>query len=234
MTISNLLLAALFLSLTLSAVHAQTTQPSTKLKIALVGDSTVTEESGWGLGFKKAAGDSVEVTNFAKGGRSSKSYRDEKHWDKAVASKGDYMLIQFGHNDQPGKGADRETDAKTTFRENMARYVKEAQAAGFKVVLVTSMTRRRFKEDGKIKSDLVDYVEGTRAVAEELKVPLIDLHEITLKFFDDLGAEKTHEYEPKNKDNDGYDSTHLNAKGGEAIGKLMFEAFTKAVPDAIR
>ena len=75
--------------------------------IVLVGDSTVTEGSGWGLGFRQLAGPAVTITNTAQNGRSSKSFRDEGHWGKALALKGDYYLIQFGHNDQPGKGPSR-------------------------------------------------------------------------------------------------------------------------------
>ncbi len=241
MNFFHLACASLITGLVVSQLaFAQTTQPTNKIRIALVGDSTVTEESGWGKGFKVAAGDQVEVLNFAKGGRSSKSFRKEGHWKPPIESGASYMLIQFGHNDQPGKGPDRETDAQTTFRENMGNYVKEARAAGMKVVLVTSMVRRKFKDEGKIRSDLLPYVEGTQAVAKELDVPLIDLHDISIKFFNELGEEKTHEFEPvnkkKNEDNSesaGYDSTHLNEKGSIAIGKLMASAFDQIMPGVI-
>ena len=114
--------------------------------IVLVGDSTVTEGSGWGLGFRQLVAPEVRVTNTAQNGRSSKSFRDEGHWATALAAKGDYYLIQFGHNDQPGKGPERETDPATTFPANMARYVDEVRAIGATPILVTSLVRRTFSE----------------------------------------------------------------------------------------
>ena len=140
-------LAALLLAAAIvgCATTRPATQPAPKLRIVLVGDSTVTEKSGLGLGFKALLADDVECINTAQGGRSSRSFRDEGHWDKAVAIKADYMLIQFGHNDQPGKGPERETDPNTTYRENMKRYVTEARAAGMTPVLVTSLTAPEFR-----------------------------------------------------------------------------------------
>ena len=74
------------------------------MKIVLVGDSTVTDKAGWGAGFSRCSRTTCSASTSRKGGRSSKSYRNEGWWDKAMAEKGDYVLIQFGHNDQPGKG----------------------------------------------------------------------------------------------------------------------------------
>src|SRR5438067_5585325 len=151
-----------------------TTAPSTraaapKIRIVLVGDSTVTDKQGWGPGFKALLKDDGECLNLALGGRSSKSYRDEGHWDEVLKTKADYVLIQFGHNDQPGmnKGPARETDANTEYRANMKRYVEEARAAGMKPVLVTSLTRRQFRDDGKIHSTLVPYVDVVKQIAAE-------------------------------------------------------------------
>src|SRR5579871_3722592 len=93
------------------------------IRVVLVGDSTVNDGGGWGPGFRSSFSADVEVINLAKNGRSSKSFRAEGLWEPAVAARADYILIQFGHNDGPGKGPDRETDPRTTFRENMARYV---------------------------------------------------------------------------------------------------------------
>src|SRR3954449_201709 len=136
------------------------------VRIVLVGDSTVNDEGGWGPGLKASFGPGVEIINLAKNGRSSKSFRDEGLWAPALAAEPNYVLIQFGHNDVPGKGPDRETDAKTTYRENIARYVDEARAAGAIPVLVTSIVRRNFTPDGKIKADsLVPYVTEVRALA---------------------------------------------------------------------
>src|SRR3954451_23005088 len=79
-------------------------QPPRRIRIVLVGDSTVTDEKGWGLGLKRFLRGDAECINAAASGRSSKSYIDEGRWQQALALHGDYYLIQFGHNDEPGKG----------------------------------------------------------------------------------------------------------------------------------
>jgi pectinesterase len=101
-------------------LHSEQSLPS--MRIVLVGDSTVTNDQGWGSGFSLLVTGDVEVVNLAAHGRSSKSFIAEGLWAEALAKQGQYYLIQFGHNDEPGKGPDRETDPKTTFRSNMARY----------------------------------------------------------------------------------------------------------------
>ena len=106
------------------------------IRIVLVGDSTVNDEGGWGPGFRAFFGADAEVINLAKNGRSSKSFRDEGLWAPALAAKPNYILIQFGHNDGPGKGPERETDPATTYRENLARYIDEARAAGADCILI--------------------------------------------------------------------------------------------------
>ena len=193
-------------------------------QVILVGDSTVATKSGWGDVFMELLGPGATFVNMARGERSSKSYRDEGHWQKVVDAKPTWVLIQFGHNDQPGKGPKRETDAKTTFRENLARYVNEARAMGAKPVLVTSLTRRNFNAQGKIEPAhpepstdkqgenspdvLKDYVEGTKAVAAELKVPLIDLNARRIEQMNQLGPEAA-----KTFDATKTDKTHLSQKG---------------------
>src|SRR4029450_12183923 len=104
------------------------------------------------------------VTTTAQNGRSSKSFRDEGHWAKAIALKGDYYLIQFGHNDQPGKGPERETDAATTFPANMARSVAEVRAIGAMPILVPSMVRRTFGESNpaRLTSTLGPWVDAVK------------------------------------------------------------------------
>ncbi len=115
-------------------------------RIALAGDSTVTERQGWGTGFARRLGAGASCANHARGGRSTKSFVEEGHWEKVLAERPDVVLIQFGHNDAPGKGPERETDAFTTYRENLARMVEEARAAGARPVLLTlphAAVRRR-------------------------------------------------------------------------------------------
>jgi lysophospholipase L1-like esterase len=206
---------------------------SPPVRIILVGDSTVAPRGGWGDAFAKLLAVDVECQNLALGGRSSKSYRDEGHWEKVLEAKPDWVLIQFGHNDQPGKGPQRETDAKTTFRDNLRSYITELQKMGAKPVLVTSLTRRNFNAQGRINADrlesyadaqaggtgkdyLADYVIATRAVAEAEKVPLIDLNARSIEQINEIGAEAATSYDLKNGD-----TTHLSPAGAEKTAALV-------------
>jgi lysophospholipase L1-like esterase len=232
----------------LASASAAKAEEARAVKVVLVGDSTVASKSGWGDAFAKLLKPDVQCLNLALGGRSSKSFRDEGHWAKVFDAKPDWILIQFGHNDQPGKGPKRETDAKTTFRENMARYVAEVRAMGAKPVLVTSLTRRNFNAQGKIAAGelevkgedgkivkypeyLADYAEGTRAVAAELKVPLIDLNARSIEQMNALGPEKAVAFDAKSKDPTKPDRTHLSERGAEETAKLVAEETRKNVPE---
>lgn len=158
--------------------------PVTKIKaskIILVGDSTVQQLSGWGGSFC-----ATHVTSFAacvnlgRGGRSTYNYRAEGSWDLALAEMKTpglvktYVLIQFGHNDQPGKPG-RSTDLATEFPANLKQYVAEVRAAGAEPILVTPLTRRQFK-DGKLARDLEPWAAAIRKVAAETQTPLVDLY----------------------------------------------------------
>lgn len=216
-------------------------------RIVLVGDSTVAPRSGWGDAFAKLLGPGAEGLNLALGGRSSKSYRDEGHWKKVLNAKPGWVLIQFGHNDQPGKGPERETDPRTTFRENLTRYVSEVRAIGAKPVLITSLTRRNFNTLGKIdpgnlqtstdakgerhQDRLTDYAEGTRAVAAELNVPLIDLNARSIEQMNQIGPEAAIVFDATTKDPAHPDKTHLSEKGAEATAQLVAEEIRKNVPE---
>jgi lysophospholipase L1-like esterase len=180
----RLLIPAVVPALALAAVDAPPTPAPTPIrpsKIILVGDSTTAVQGGWGGSFCSDHVTSFAAcVNLARGGRSSGSYRAEGSWEIALreARAGAYvntwMLIQFGHNDQPGKPG-RSTDLATEFPANLERYVREARDAGAIPVLVTPLTRRMFA-DGKLLNDLRPWAESTIAVAKRLDVPLIDLN----------------------------------------------------------
>ena len=224
-------MAALSLGAAFWAAESPATVPTKQIRLVLVGDSTVTDTAGWGLGFRKLLTADVECINLAKGGRSSRSFRAEGHWDTVADLKPDYVLIQFGHNDQPGKGPERETDAATEFPENLARYVREARDAGATPILVTSLTRRRFGNDGKIHSDLDPYVAGCRAAAEQTGAPLIDLHSRSIEFCNALGRDRCEQELSPRKDDGSYDSTHLTAHGSDLIAPLVAAELVRVVPD---
>ncbi len=202
----------------------------TPLRIALAGDSTVTEGSGWGIGFREQCRAQVEALNLARNGRSSRSFIAEGHWQKVLAQKPSYVLIQFGHNDQPGKGPERETDAATTYNEFLRRYVDEARAINAKPILVSSLARRNFK-DGVIAADvLTNYATAAREVAAEKNVPLIDLSAISIALLNQAGAAKAAEFDVKNADGSP-DRTHLSRKGSATFGKIVAAELVKVAPE---
>lgn len=203
---------------------------ATPTRIALVGDSTVTEGSGWGIGFREQFRAQVECINLARNGRSSRSYLAEGYWKKVLDEKPLYVLIQFGHNDQPGKGPERETDAQTTYKDFLRRYVDEARAIGAKPILVTSLARRNFK-DGQIAADiLTSYSAAARQVAAEKQVNLIDLSVLSIEMLNKIGPAAAAEFDVKNQDGSP-DRTHLSRKGSATFGKIVATELVKILPE---
>ncbi|MBI2686196.1 MAG: rhamnogalacturonan acetylesterase [Acidobacteria bacterium] len=198
-------------------------------RVTLVGDSTVAEGGGWGPGFRAALAGQFEVRNLARNGRSSKSFREEGAWKPAVDGTAKYILIQFGHNDCPGKGPERETDPGTTYRANLKLYVDEARSAGTTPILVTSIVRRNFDGNGKIKADcLVPFVENVRLLAVETKTPLIDLYALTRELSEKIGPEASDELGARTDDGKP-DRTHLSAKGQREIGAIAAREFLRVI-----
>ncbi|OYX70925.1 MAG: lysophospholipase [Caulobacter sp. 32-67-35] len=184
MRLKPLLLAAALMATPALAQTAPEPAPFKSPRIVLIGDSTTAVQGGWGPSFcGKHVTSAVACINLARGGRSSGNYRTEGSWALAmyeIRSGGfsdTYVLIQFGHNDQPGKPG-RSTDLVTEFPVNLRRYVDEVRAAGGKPVLVTPLTRRQFR-DGKLVDDLGPWAQATRKVAAETGTPLVDLHALS-------------------------------------------------------
>ncbi|MFT3869449.1 MAG: pectinesterase family protein [Nibricoccus sp.] len=228
-SIISCLVVTLFLS---SGALFAATQPDNtppKIRVVLVGDSTVTDNAGWGLGFQQFLSDRIECTNLSRGGRSSMSFIKEGRWVEALKLKADYYLIQFGHNDEPGKpGRSTELDE---YRRYMNQYVDEARGIGAQPVLVTCLVRRQFDKDNdhKITSSLTPRVEIIRQIAAEKKVPLVELHDRSKALCEQLGREDCYAFSPK-KDGGVYDGTHLDAKGGILFARLVVDELRKAVP----
>ncbi|MGV3579960.1 rhamnogalacturonan acetylesterase [Brevundimonas sp.] len=155
--------------------------PISPTKIILVGDSTTAVMGGWGSSFcADHVTASVACVNLARPGRSTSSYVIENSWELALAEMSvpgyvaTYVLIQFGHNDQPGKPR-RSTDLATEFPANLRRYVAETRERGAVPVLVTPLTRRIFVED-RLENTLEPWAETIRAIAAETGAPLVDLN----------------------------------------------------------
>lgn len=203
-------------------------EPVRPVHVVLVGDSTVTDAAGWGAAFAQRLKPDVRCTNKSRGGASTKSYYEgTKLWQEALALRPTHVLIQFGHNDMPGKGPERATDAATTYRANLARYVAEARVAGAEPILVSSVVRRSFK-DGKLEDLLAAYAAGAKAVAAEQRVPFVDLHGSSLEAVQRLGPEGSAGFGPMK---DGKrDHTHFSPSGARWAADLAIAGLRRAVP----
>lgn len=204
------------------------------IKIAMIGDSTMASYpkppddrpslTGWGQVFELSFSDKVKVSNHAKSGRSSKSFLLEGLWEPVLREKPDFVFIQFGHNDQPGKG-DRATDPNGDFQDNLRRYIDEARAAGAQTVLVTPVARRIFN-NGKATTTLTPYADAMQKVAAEKKVPLVDLHAASLELFNKLGDTGSTDLGAS-----ASDRTHFSRKGALEIAKLVARRLPQDVPE---
>ena len=203
------------------------------IRIVLVGDSTANNGGGWGPGFCALMTPNVDCVNLARNGRSSKSYYDEGLWQAALAQHGDYVLLQFGHNDMPGKGPERETDPETTYAANMRRYIQQARAAGAKLVIVTSLSRRNYK-DGKLVQDLAAYANAAKRVAHEEGVPVIDLNAASTKLLESMTQGAADHFDAETHPDaagKGPDRTHLNPTGSAVFGRMVADGLAAAIPE---
>lgn len=221
-----LLLPFILLSV-MQSTRAGELQPITVL---CVGDSTVQSYPedgtlrGWGQMLPRYFQPEARVENAAVGGSSSKSFYEQGFWKKALALHPTYVLIQFGHNDRAKD--DRGTDPQTTYRECIRRYVRETREAGAIPILVGSMSPRAFSlKDGILRSNVAPYAAAMRTVAEEEKIPFIDLHTPTFEHFKKLGAEQSRRYAPREGD-----INHFNADGADLLARIVADGLSAQVP----
>jgi lysophospholipase L1-like esterase len=215
------------------AATAAVRAPGTTVRIDLIGDSTQTNNAGYGRGFCANVTAKVDCVNMAKGGASTKTFREQGLWERSLQTKPDYMLIQFGHNDMESKDHNPRQTTMSEYEANLRRYVEEARTAGIKPVLVTPLTRRFFEADGKIHSDLTAHAETMKKVAAEMKVPVIDLQRDSISYLDDIGEKAGNTLAITKKDDDGktiFDKTHLDWKGSYVFGRIVAVDMGKAVP----
>ncbi|BEV06004.1 rhamnogalacturonan acetylesterase [Chryseobacterium gambrini] len=208
-----------------------------KPTLFLIGDSTMATkenpdknpEHGWGQVLPQFLTNGIEIQNHAVNGRSSKSFRTEGRWDQVEKQlkKGDFVIIQFGHNDQKIKDSTKFTNPYTQYRANLERYVNEARAKGATPVLMTSIVRRNFNENGVLIDTHKEYPLVVRMVANDLKVPFVDMQLLTEQIEIAYGPENSKKlhlyykegedpYYPKGKEDD----THLSKLGAETVAKL--------------
>ncbi|RBP45892.1 lysophospholipase L1-like esterase [Roseimicrobium gellanilyticum] len=206
---------------------------SSQIRVVLAGDSTVTDTAGWGAAFARLLKTEVECVNLASSGQSSKSFRDGGRWKKVLEANPTFVLIQFGHNDMPGKGPNRETDPATTYRANLIACIREARDIGAQPILVTSVARRVF-DNGKLRGELKPYAEAMKQVAVDEKVPLVDLFSRSMILLQEMGPAKADEFNPPHPKPGTTDRTHLNAKGAEVFAAVIAEELKRVSPEAGR
>lgn len=204
----------------------------------LIGDSTVQNYSqkqyprmGWGQVLQDYCKTNVTVVNKAVGGRSTKSFLNENRWKPVVdnLNPGDFVMIQFGHNDQKKHVEKNYAPYDTLYKELLIKYINETKAKSAQPVLVTPVFRRVFK-DGVLKNTLGKYPEAMREVAKETQTPLIDLHNISSNHFSQAGIEGTKEWfmhlPPGKYDaypNGNKDNSHFQENGARHIATWIIE-----------
>ena len=207
-----------------------------KIKVYLIGDSTMSiketkayPETGWGMPFVYFFDSSVEVDNRAKNGRSTKTFIAEGLWQPVADNlqAGDYVFIQFGHNDEVKTKKSYSTEEE--FQANLKRYVTETRRKKAIPILLTPVARRKFDESGKIEGTHDVYAELVRKVAKTEKVPLIDMDVKSQALLQQFGPETSkllflqlapgeHPNYPEGKD----DNTHFNELGARLMAQLVY------------
>jgi lysophospholipase L1-like esterase len=226
------------------------------IRVILVGDSTMQTNSGYGDAFCARFTSEVSCINLAKGGRSTASFRLEGRWDEVQRLLRDganysatYVLVQFGHNDQPGKPG-RSTDFVTEFPVNMARYAQETKALGGVPVLLTPLTRRTF-HGAWLHNDLAPWADATRKAAAREQAVLLDLNADSYAAVQAMGQAQAdtlamapppaagaasnapqdpNKLEPQGAAKTAFDRTHVGAKGAALFAAMVERELVRALP----
>ncbi|HEU4960778.1 MAG TPA: rhamnogalacturonan acetylesterase [Sphingomonas sp.] len=214
-------------------VATVTIEPVTAPTVFLAGDSTVTDHpyeptAAWGQMLPAMLDDQVAVANHARSGATLKSFLTDLRLDKLLseAKPGDWLLIQFGHNDQKKQWPQIYADPAFTYPAYLKAYIAEARARGMVPVLVTSPERRMFQPDGTLKHTLADYVEAMKKVAAEEHVPLIDLNAASRRIYETLGPSRA----PLAFNDGGRDQTHNDNYGAWMLARVVAAGLAADLP----
>ena len=211
------------------------TRPPQPIAVYLIGDSTMSKkvvkaypETGWGMPFAHFFDESVTVDNRAMNGRSTKTFIEENRWQPVADNlhEGDYVLIQFGHNDEVT--TKKSYTPEDAFRKNLIRFVEESRAKKAIPVLITPVARRQFDAAGRIQETHAVYSELVRTVARDTQTPLIDLDQQSQELLQRFGVENSkflflqlapgeHPNYPDGKE----DNTHFNELGARQMAQLV-------------
>lgn len=209
-----------------------------KTTVFIIGDSTAANketkaypETGWGMPFAYFFDSTVEVNNLAKNGRSTRTFLSEGLWETALSTmkKGDYVLIQFGHNDESKEKTDRYTTPEQ-YKENLTKFVNETRAKQATPILITPVSRRKFDKEGKAAETHVVYTPLVKEVVLQLNVPLIDLDAKSRELYQQFGEENSkllflqlqlneHPNYPEGKT----DNTHFSELGARKIAQIVLQ-----------
>ncbi len=223
------------IGLSMVALLSMVTSPL-QITVYLIGDSTMANkaitaypETGWGMPFAHFFDSSVVVENHAMNGRSTRTFIREGRWqvvtDKLKA--GDYVFIQFGHNDESKEKADRYTSADD-YKKNLSKFVAETRSKKAIPILLTPVSRRRFDKTGKAAETHKEYSSLVHEVAVALNVPLIDLDKLSRQLYQEFGEEHSkvlflqlepgeHPNYPEGKN----DNTHFSELGARKIAQIV-------------
>jgi lysophospholipase L1-like esterase len=215
--------------------------PQERIVVYLIGDSTMANkpdpehnpERGWGQALHEFLDDAVAVDNRAVNGRSTRSFISEGRWDsvRVRLKRGDYVLIQFGHNDQKIEDSTRYTNPYTAYRRNLARFVAESRARGATPVILSSIVRRKFNASGVLEDTHGVYPFVARTVARETGAPFVDLQQLTEDLVLAAGPERSKALYvwttagqfpafPQER----RDDTHLSPRGATEVARLAARA----------
>ena len=219
------------------------------MRILCLGDSimqyndwTSYPQTGWVQLLDRFFNRSVQILNFARNGRSSKSFIAEGRFEKVLeeAKPGDFALIQFAHNDEKENDPSRYTSPNEDgeFRKNLVFMTQKLAEKGVKTILLTPVVRRKFEENGKIKNSHGEYPAAIKACAQKLNVPCIDLTELTASYFEKQGKDGSRRFY-MNFDSGQYenfaagksDDSHLRPDGAYAVCRLFVTALLKIKDD---
>lgn len=206
----------------------------------LAGNSTVVDEAnepwcGWGQMFPLFFTSKVAIANYAESGEAANTFVSSKRFAKLLTKikKGDYLFIEFGHNDQKQKGEGK--GPYTSYKSDLKYLVDEARKKGANPVLVTSMHRRSFDENGKVINTHGEYPNAVRLLAKEENVPLIDLNNMSKDLYEAWGVEgskKAFVHYPAGtfpgQDKALEDNTHFNPYGGYEIARCIIKGIIES------
>lgn len=238
---------------------AFTIKEECKITIFMIGDSTMADrdiktekiERGWGQMLSLFFTDDINIKNHAACGRSTLSFINESRWEKVLEElkPNDYVVIQFGHNDEKTDSALHTVPGKT-FDNNLRRFIHDTREKGATPILLNSIVRRNYpptletphqyiyEKEGNILVDSHgEYIKSPRRIAEEENVPFVDMADLTYQLVSSLGPEESkklfmwipkgkYKQYPKGK----IDNTHLNVYGARVIAGIVASEIVKVLP----